>query len=325
MIRTVFYEDFIEYHWRAKKLQDRNTGKGHPKSLTLDPLMDNVAIYDCVERKYAGFSNALEDLHGTRLPKDARRLPKYDFDLYSWNFMHLFHRFTGSGASFESDHGYRNSHVGRLAEIGDVDKMVEYILENKKPMVTSIGNQPPSLKNPDPEKYRLAQQYYFVEHARDFIKEYTDFLQLGPIKSIKQAVDWCLDWHSDKGFKRWKFVMTAFVMDNAEYNPDLVDPKSHCYYGKNATNSMSLMYKKSAGDAKKRGSWEEQMMTDLVKATGNKPYNLEDVLCDYIRYLKEYIPANDYDHLTPVQKRNDSILKVSKEYPVKIQTEIDKV
>ena len=325
MIRTAFFEDFMEYHWRAKKLQDRNIGKGHPKSLTLDPLMDNVAIYDCVERKYAGFSNALEDLHGTRLPKGAERLPNYNFDLYIWNFLHLFHRFTGSGASFESDHGYRNSHIGPLAELGDVDKMVEYIVKNKKPMVTSIGNQPPSLKNPDPDKYRLAQQYYFAEHARDFIKDYTDYLQEGSIKSIKEAVDWCLDWHSDKGFKRWKFVMTAFVMDNAEYNPDLVDPKSHCYYGKNAANSMSLMYKKSGGDAKRKGSWEEQMMSDLVKVTGNKPYNLEDVLCDYIRYIKEYVPANDYDHLSPVEKRNDSILKVSKKYPDKIQAQIDKV
>ena len=325
MIRTVFYEDFIEYHWKAKRLQDRNIGKEHPKTLTLDPLMDNVHIYDCVERKYAGFCNAIEDLHGTRLPKVDRRLPEYTFDLYTWNFIHLFHRFTGSGASFESDHGYRNSHVGRLAEIGDVDKMVEYIVNVKKPMITSKGNQPPSLKNGDPEKYRLAQQYYFDNFARDFIRDYTDYLQAGPKKKIKEAVDWCLDWHSDKDFKRWKFIMTAFVMDNAEYNPDLVDPKSHCYYGTNAANSMSLMYKKSAGDAKKKGSWEEQMMDDLVKATGNKPYNLEDVLCDYIRYIKEYVPANDYDDLSAIQKRNDSIMKVRKEYPVKIQVQIDKV
>ena len=325
MIRTVFFEDFIEYHWRAQKLQDRNIGKAHPKTLTLDPLMDNVHIYDCVERKYAGFCNAIEDLHGTRLPKGAERLPNYNFDLYTWNFIHLFHRFTGSGASFESDHGYRNSHIGQLAELGDVDKMVEYIVGVKKPMITSKGNQPPSLKNGDPEKYRLAQQYYFDNYARDFIRDYTDFLEQGSIKAIKEAVDWCLDWHSDKGFKRWKFIMTAFVMDNAEYNPTLVDPKSHCYYGTNATNSMSLMYKKSAGDAKRKGSWEEQMMADLVKVTGNKPYNLEDVLCDYIRYIKEFVPANDYDHLSPVQKRNDSIMKVSKKYPDKIQAQIDKV
>ena len=325
MIRTVFFEDFMEYHWRAKKLQDRNIGKAHPKTLTLDPLMDNVHIYDCVERKYAGFSNALEDLHGTRLPKGAERLPHYNFDLYTWNFLHLFHRFTGSGASFESDHGYRNSHIGQLAELGDVDKMVEYIIKVEKPMITSKGNQPPSLKNGDPDKYRLAQQYYFDNYARDFIKDYTDYISEGSIKSIKEAVDWCLDWHSGKDFKRWKFIMTAFVMDNAEYNPTLVDPKSHCYYGKNAANSMSLMYKKSAGDAKKKGSWEEQMMADLVKVTGNKPYNLEDVLCDYIRYIKEFVPANDYDHLSPVQKRNDSIMKVSKKYPDKIQAQIDKV
>ena len=324
MQRTEFYHDFLEYHYKAEILQNRNIGKEHQKVDVNDPLMMHVHIYDCVERRYAGFSNALEDLHGKRLPKEIKKLPEYKFDLYTWNFIHLFHRFTGSGASFESDHGYRNSHVGRLAEIGDVDKMVEHIVSNKEPMVTSIGNQPPSLKNEDPEKYRLAQQYYFDNFARDFIKDYTDYISEGSIKSIKEAVDWCLDWHSDKGFKRWKFVMTAFVMDNAEYNSNLVDPKSHCYYGKNAISSMSLMYKRGSHSPRGRKEWEEQMMDDLVKATNNKPYNLEDVLCDYIRYIEEYIPANDYDHLSEKDKKNNSLLKAGKKYPRRIQEQIFK-
>ena len=328
MIRTKFYYDFLDYHHKAELLQNKNIGKGHPSTKVNDPLMDNVHIYDCVERKYAGFSNALEDLHGTRLPEVDRRLPEYKFDLYTWNFIHLFHRFTGSGASFESDHGYRNSHVGRLAEIGDVDKMVEFILENKEPMVTSKGNQPPSIKNPDPEKYRLAQHFYFDKHARDFIKDYTDYIKEGPVKNIKEAVDWCLDWHSGRGFKRWKFIMTAFVMDNAEYNPGLINPWSHCYYGKNATNSMNLMYQKSSRERILKNDWEEVMMEDLVKATKNKPYNLEDVLCDYIRYIKQFVPANDYEHLGERDKWNYSLLKSTangKAYPMKIQELIDKV
>ena len=327
MIRTEFYQDFIEYHDKAKRLQERNLGKAHPKTDVHDPLMMNVHIYDVVERRYAGFSNALEDLHGRRLPEREARLPKYDFDLLTWNFLHLFHRFTGSGASFESDHGYRNSHIGRLAEIGDTKKMVKYIVKNKEPMVTSIGNQPPSLKNGDSDKYRLAQQYYFDNFAIDFITEYTEFLQKGDIKSIKEAVNWCLDWHSDKGFKRWKFVMTAFVMDNAEYNPDLVDPKSHCYYGKNAQNSMNLMYQRGSKQVKmSKEKWDEFMMEDLVKATGNKPYNLEDVLCDYIRYIKNYVPANDYEHLTPKQSTNNSLIRRGKYgYSPKHQALIDKV
>ena len=327
MIRTDFYYDFMEYHLKAKVLQDRNLGKEHPKVDVNDPLMMNIHIYDIVERQHAGFSNALQDLHGKRLPKKDIRLPKYVFDLYTWNFLHLFHRFTGSGASFESDHGYRNSKVGQLAEIGDVDKMIEYIIALKEPMVTSIGNQPPSLKNPDKDKYRLAQQYYFDNHARDFIRAYTDYLLEGNRKSIKEAVNWCLDWHSERGFKRWKFVITAFVMDNAEYNPNLVDPKSHCYYGKNAQNSMKLMFQRGSKEIKlNKEQWDEKMMGELVKATDNKPFNLEDVLCDYIRYIKEYIPANDYGHLSSKQKQNNSLLKRGKYgYAPKHQDLIDKV
>lgn len=49
-------------------------------------------------------------------------------------------------------------------------------------------------------------------------------------------------------------------------------------------------------------------MTELINATGGKPYDIEDVCCDYIRYVNEHVPKG-YDHLTEDQRQNKSTLK----------------
>src|SRR5262249_37492838 len=137
---------------------------------TDDELMNNVRIYDVVQRRYAGFSKVLEDIHGVRVRKDLQRFPAFrEDDVLGFHFLHWFHRFTGSGASFQprylsngdlnpKEHGYCNSHVDRVAIAyfaHNFSSAVKYIVECDQPMVTSVGNQPPSLKNPKPEKYRL--------------------------------------------------------------------------------------------------------------------------------------------------------------------------
>lgn len=328
MIKTEFFNDFIAYYDKAHVLEKKNLLLVPESYRTNDPIMDNVTIYDTVHRRYAGFSKALEDIHGVRSRKDLVRYGDFSKKLTShqFHFLHLFHRFTGSGASFQptilpdgtrnpKEHGYLNNHVERLANLmtEDFEKVQAYIVNCKEPMVTSVGNQPPSLKNGQPEKYRLAQQFYFDNYARDFINRYiielvNEEYRLGGPMGIKQAVDFSLEWHKEQGFKQWHFVLTAFVMDTAEYYPELVDPNSHCYYGANAIRSMDLMFVKEKGDPKKKDAWYEACMTELVKAVNGKPYDIEDVLCDYIRYVTEYIPKG-YDHLTPEQRLNNSTLK----------------
>lgn len=338
MILTPFYNDFLEYYRKAKLLQDKNLLLHDTP--TNDPLMDSVTIYDTVNRKYAGFSKVLEDIHGVRTRKDLVRLKDYSqmLSINEFHFLHLFHRFTGSGASFQprvlqdgslnpKEHGYCNNIVGRLAEVmvmDDIEGARGVIVANKDPMVTSVGNQPPSLKNPNPEKYRLAQQYYFNEIAESFIKDYIFWLHSGEQVGIKAAVDYSLAWHKKRGFKQWHFVLTAFVMDTAEYYRELVDPSSHCYYGANCIRGFDLMFQKEPGDAKKKDQWYEDCMSQLVEITGGNPYDIEDIVCDIIRYWVEHIPKG-YDHLTPEQRKNNSTLKVNGSYPEEIQQQINKV
>jgi hypothetical protein len=286
MIKTKFFDDFVEYYQKALVLQDKNLGNC-PKDWTAnDPLMDNVTIYDTVHRHEAGFNKALADVHGTRRRKDLVKYPDFSEKLNSheFHFIHLFHRFTGSGASFQptflpdgkrnpKEHGYHNNHVSELAtfiESYGISGARQYIVENTRPMVTSVGNQPPSLKNPDPLKYRLAQQYYFDQIAETFVNDYMTFLINNEYKNnnptgIKEAVDFCCEWHKERGFKQWHFVLTAFVMDTAEYYPELVDPDSHCYYGANCIKSFDLMFLREQSDPRKKDQWYESCMSELCK------------------------------------------------------------
>lgn len=352
MIKTEFFTDFVDYYRKAKMLQEKNyiTPKGALSNIQDlkcgDPLMDNVSIYDTVNRKFAGFSKALEDIHGVRLRKDLVKYGDYSQKLSSlqFHFIHLFHRFTGSGASFQPtilpdgtrnprEHGYHNNHVEALAQLVNIESMREYIVNNKTPMVTSVGNQPPSLKNGDPSKYRLAQQFYFDNFAESFVTDYLTFLmnkeyETNKPTGIKEAVDFSCEWHKSRGFKQWHFVLTAFVMDTAEYYPELVDPTSHCYYGANCIRSFELMFTKEKGDPRSKGDFQELCMTELCKAVQGNPYDVEDVCCDYIRYVNEHIPKG-YDHLTADQRKNNSSLKQMFEgqllYPDKIQDRINEV
>ncbi len=344
MIKTEFFKDFVNYYEKASHLQQRNIGKYMGMAIN-DPLMESISIYDTVNRKYAGFSKVLEDIHGTRTRKDLVKLKDYTQMLSSleFHYLHLLHRFTGSGASFQptylqdgtrnpKEHGYHNSIIERCANVMVMDGIEgarDVIVRNTAPMVTSAGNQPPSLKNPDPSKYRLAQQYYFDQIAEDFVSRYlielvNEEYRTNKPMGIKQAVDFCLAWHKERGFKQWHFVLTAFVMDTAEYYPELVDPTSHCYYGANCIRGFDLMFLKEQSDPRKKDQWYESCMSELCKVVQGRPYDVEDVVCDVIRYWVEHIPKG-YDHLTPEQRKNNSTLKVNGEYPLEIQQRIKEI
>jgi hypothetical protein len=352
MIKTEFYDAFLDYYDKAATLQYRNCGNAAPDTKCGDPIMDNISIYDTVNRKYAGFSKALEDVHGVRCENHLKRYPDYSdkLDIVTFHFIHLFHRFTGSGASFrpiydeegyrrDDEHGYYNNHVNVLCDLAQRHNLIEnrikymkkYIVNNKLPMVTSIGNQPPSLKNGDPSKYRLAQQYYFDNYAEDFIRDYISYIRLACLQyhpkgvGIKEAVDFCCRWHKDRGFKQWHFVLTAFVMDTAEYYPELVDRDSHCYYGANCIKSFKLIFEKEKSDKMKNAEFYEKCMQELVtKRPQSKPYDMEDVCCDFIRYVVEYKPKG-YDHLNPDQCKNNSVLKLNGEYTEAQKQRINKI
>lgn len=283
-ITQSFYFDFLQYYQRAKRLQEVRL-KFDSHVPVDDLLMESIPIYDTVERRFAGFSNLPQQLwHGSRNPKTWQIKKEYDvlpkrWTIREWLYVFLVHRVTGSGASFQEDHGFRNSILPDLANCDNVEEMVSMIRACDVAMFTSIGNQPPPFPKPQPP-YLTGGKYYLCEIAPMLM---TDLIYIDHFKTIRECVDWILDWHISHNLKRYKFVLTAFAMDIAEYFPYIVPNNSTCYYGSNCIKSMRLMGSSSLKD-------QDRLMFLLCSTLLAKPMDMEDVLCDYVRYLNEYIP-----------------------------------
>lgn len=318
---TPYFDDFLTYYDKAKILQDEcNLGGKAYYGMVGDDLMEQVTIYDTVERRYAGFSNMLQDLWlGTKNPKyfkqhygQQRRANQYDHNheiwtMHEWIYLFLVHRLTGSGASFESDHGYRNTILPKLAENDTVEQMVEVIKHFPLPMFTSIGNQIPAFPKPNMTQllsgYQKPGKLYLCVYAPVLAHKLADMLQNqkelhGTKLTIRELVDYMCNYNRDAGINAFHFCFTALAADLADYYPEYVDEKSHMYYGKNAQEAMDLFGVKPKSITK--AQYYDKIMEIASNRTGGAPRDLEDVMCDYIRYVENYIPDNreqTYAHL----------------------------
>lgn len=269
-------ETLVDYYYpRATWLQD-NCNLGN-KSYTCeeaneivnDDLMQNITIYDCYQRRAAGFSNVLNDLQVDSSIK---------WDLPTWLYTFLVHRITGSGASFQEDHGYRNNVVQYFSPcktISDKQLMIIEYRDKKKPMFTSKGNQPPvprkGVSNVD---FMLNELPYLCDLLADFITQRK--------RKHKEVVDFLNDYNIKNGHRRFNFQYAALSMDISDYFPDLVDETSHTYLGSNAKKCIKLVIP----DIKD----EDKAMDVVVEKTGGLPKDLEDVLCDFVRFGQNYDP-----------------------------------
>ena len=281
------------YYPRAKWLQN-NCNWGHQSytseranEVVNDPLMQNIEIYDCYTRNAAGFSNVLQDLwckHNT--PKwhhqETHRhgtIMKYDtsyWDLATWIWVFLAHRVTGSGASFQDDHGYRNSAVQYFGNFNSVQEMIDLMKTmkaNKKPLFTSIGNQPPLVQNKSNLDYLSQEGVRLAQRLSTWLQEAS--------RSHKEVVDYCNEFNKEHEQKRFNFQFAALSMDLSDYYPNLVDPESHTYLGNNAKRCLKLMFK---------GYREDEAMNLIQSRMGGLHKDNEDVLCDFVRFGQQYDP-----------------------------------
>lgn len=326
---TPYLNDFFNYYEKAKVLQnDCNLGGQSYLGKVNDDLMEQVHIYDTVERRYAGFSNMLQDLWlGTNTPKffkmDGMRREVclraehlHDkWQIEDWIYVFLVHRLTGSGASFESDHGYRNTILPQLIPMDGIDQMCQFIKIYDQPMFTSIGNQIPAF--PKPNLTQLADGYekpgklYLCELAPVLARELAHSLEncilYGHKLTIRELVDEMCQFNRDCGVNAFHFVFTATAADLADYYPQYVDEKSHMYYGKNAKEAMDLFAIKPKG--MKKDEYYDRVMEIACDVKKAAPRDMEDVMCDYIRYVENYIPSNregTYNHLDRTTVWNNS-------------------
>lgn len=321
-----YFEDFLLYAAMAKEVQRKCNLGGAPYIGSCgDDLIENVTIYDTVERKHAGFQNMIQDLwfadkapkyykwsqdHKTR--NQSYRHLHETWTRREWLFVFLTHRITGSGASFEVDHGYRNTILPELAKLKTAPEMVAWIKNYSGVMYTSIGNQIPAFPKPRDE-YKTGGKVYFGEYALQLVDDVWSFVDNINSENrkadIREIVDFMCTWNRQRGMKAFHFQYTATVADLADYYTDIVEESSHMYYGKNAQEAMDLFASKNGRINK--AQFYDVVMEEAKQYTKGFPKDLEDVMCDYIRYVENYIPDNrekTYANLDRTKIWNTSII-----------------
>lgn len=307
LVPTIYFPEAVRYHDRAMILQQRNIGwKFMPPaqeifSVTDDDLQDNVHIYDTIFRWSAGFSNVPQELMlQEKNPK--HKLNKKNGRLFSGPltsklqmYLLLVHRVTGSGASFADDHGWRNTIIPYLVSFDNLLTMLKMIRRHDVPMFTSIGNQIPSFNKPTPP-YLTGGKEYLCEIAPQLVEHMYIWLTRADLRpSIQKVVNEALRWQSSIGWRKFHFVLTAWAMDLAEYFPNLVDENSDCYHGKNAQEAIKLIFKPMA--RMKSQDFFDRATRAMCNTCGTRPMDMEDVFCDYVRWLENYIQKRGYEHV----------------------------
>jgi hypothetical protein len=318
---TEYYDEYIRY-FRLASDQQKKCNLGiipHSDSEMGDDLMEQVELYDVVERKYAGFSQIVNDvfygwtdqhpywekMKSGMITKQRKAVATNwtgkhaDFNLPEWLYVFLLHRVTGSAINYGTKpSGYHNTILFYLHEANSIEQMVGMVNRHPMPFYTSIGYQFPSFpKIPAGKQYKRGGDYYLSEFAPRLVREMSEWLERGNVKrDLRELGEWMFDWNSRNGLRAYRFQYAAFVADIADWYPDYVNLDSMFYYGTNAVECISYLAKPTT--KMKRDDFLDTVMNKIYEDTGAYPYNAEDVACDFIRWVENYIrPGNDYDHL----------------------------
>ena len=306
---TPYYEEFLRYYQMAKTQQEEcNLGRiKHADSSVNDELMKHVELYDVVERKYAGFSQIVNDVfygfsedhpYWDKM-KDGLMTKQREiisnnwtgkrsvFGLKEWIYLFLFHRLTGSGINYSmKPSGYHNTLLFEMHQADNIPQLIDIIKGATKPFYTSVGYQFPSFPKPQ-GNYKRGGDYFLCEFVPQLAEDVASFLENGDKKDLREVGDFMFKWNTDRGLRAFRFQYAAFIADIADWFPEFVNRESPFYYGTNAKECVSYLAKKST-------KMQEEVFLDSVMM---KIY-AEDVACDSIRWIENYVkPGNDYDHL----------------------------
>ena len=321
MIETnQYYDEFIRYFNLAKDQQVKcNLGTiPYLQSDMHDDLMEHVELYDVVERKFAGFSQIVNDVfYGwtpdhpywhkmevgihTHQRKDVatKWTGKHsDFKLPEWLYVFILHRVCGSGINYaKKPSGYHNTILFDLYDCKNIEEMVVLVNAYQKPIYTSVGYQFPSFpKVPSNKHYRRAGDYYLSEYAPRLAREMAEWLESGTKRDLREIGEYMLSWNVKNGLKKYQFQYAAVIADIADWYPQYVNKDSMFYYGSNAVECLS--YLATPREKMKTERFLDLVMEKIYDDTGSYPYNAEDVACDYIRWIENYVrPGEDYNHL----------------------------
>jgi len=317
---TKHYEEYLRYFELATKQQELcNFGwLPHSESNMGDSLMENVELYDVVERKYAGFSQIINDCfygwteehpYWKKMESGNATIQRQivakdwtgkhsDFKLAEWLYLFILHRVTGSAINYATKpSGYHNTIIFHLHECRTIEDMTRIVRIYHKPFYTSVGYQFPAFpKPPEGGDYKRGGDYYLCEYAPRLAREMAEWLEKGGKRDLRELGGFMLDWNKKNGLRQYFFQYAATVADIADWFPQYVNRDSMFYYGTNARECISYL----ATPTKKmnQDQFLDEVMQQIYLDTGSFPYNAEDVCCDYIRWVENYIrPGAAYNHL----------------------------
>ena len=322
---TAYYDEFLRYFKMAEKQQELcNVSKTAPYGMTRhedsgvqDSLMEHVHLYDVVERKYAGFSQIVNDafygwgpehpywqqmIAGKANQIREETAKNWDgkqkvFSLPEWLYVFLFHRITGSGINYsQKPSGYYNTLLLHLHQADTIEGMVGLMKNYPAPFYTSVGYQFPAFPKP-PVGYKRGGDFYLAEYAPRLVREMAEWLEKTyEAKDFRSMGDWLFDWNAKNGLRAYRFQYAAFLADIADWFPQYVNKESMFYYGSNAVECISYLAKPI--NKMKQDVFLDAVMEQIYEDTGSIPYNAEDVCCDFIRWVENYVrPGSHYDHL----------------------------
>lgn len=317
---TKYYDEFIRYYHMAKDQQGKtNLGWEDPATSTDDPLMNNVYLYDVVERGFAGFSQIIHDcFYGSsdshpyyekmkhKTPWKERQIiincwdvQRKRYGLVEWLYIFMVHRITGSAINYATiPSGYHNSILFDLWQGDTIEEMAEIIRTYDKPMFTSVGYQIaafPKLPEDMKAKYGKPGKYWMCEILPHMIRGFTKFIE-NKQHTFREMMAWFENYSKERGYRVYWFHYAAFLADIADWFPHLIHRESMFFYGSNATECISYLAVKPRGMS--RQDFLDSVMLQAERDTGAMAYNLEDVACDFIRWVENYVqPTAHYAHL----------------------------
>jgi hypothetical protein len=323
---TQYYDEYIRYFYLALDQQKKcNVSTEQPYGMMKhiesdvgDDLMHHVELYDVVERKYAGFSQIVNDVfygwtdqhpywykmqadnvtHQRKTVANDWTGKHSDFKLPEWLYIFILHRVCGSAINYATKpSGYHNTLLFSLHNCKTIEDMVEMVNTYPYSFYTSVGYQFPAFPKPPAEsKYKRGGDYYLSEFAPRLARDLAEFLEKGGKRDLREIGSFMLDWNVKNGLRQYHFQYAAVVADVADWYPQYTNKESPFYYGSNAVECISYLAKPTT--KMKQEQFLDQVMEKIYEDTGAYPYNAEDVCCDFIRWVENYVrPGSDYDHL----------------------------
>ena len=321
---TVYYDEMVRYAGMAKVQQiECNLGTiPHMHGSIKDDLMRYVELYDVVNRKYAGFTQIVLDLfyntspehpyahklHAVRQPicKSFKGVESV-WGLKEWLYVFILHRVTGSGINYaKKPSGYNNTILPKLASCDTIEQMVRVIANRTSSIYTSVGYQFPAFPKPVGD-YKLGGDYFLCNYAPQLARDLAEWLSAKGKQDLRDIGEWMFNWNKTQGLRAYKFQYAAVVSDIADFFPQFTNLNSPFFYGTNAKECL-----KYAAIQLSKGNEQDfldEVTMKFCNEIGSTAYDGEDIFCDGIRWLENYVrPGHDYSHVNRDKVWNSSTI-----------------